>query len=61
MHPFSDQSGVTFFNTLTTVVSSVNVPLSTFEEWLNNPSDLDDKQTDVLTKLLDQGFITDKF
>lgn len=58
MHPFSDQSGVTFFNTLSTVISSVNVPLSEFYEWLNNPSELDEKQRQVLSQLHEQGFIT---
>ncbi len=57
MHPFSDQSGVTFFNTLSTVISSVNVPLSEFYEWLNNPSELDEEKRHVLSQLHEQGFI----
>ncbi len=59
MHPFSDQSGVTFFNTQTTVISSVPVPMHVLQDWLQAPEQLGYDESKALQALIDQGFVVE--
>ncbi|MFW8590361.1 hypothetical protein ACOI22_06155 [Glaciecola sp. 2405UD65-10] len=57
MHPFSDQSGLAFYDPRTTVLSSIAVPLSTLNEWMAQPTHIEDEQQQALEQLCFQGFI----
>jgi hypothetical protein len=57
MHPFSDQSGVAFYRSDTTVVTSIGLPLSTIEAFMAKPNAEDEKSRLVLDELESNGFI----
>lgn len=57
MHPFSDQSGIAFFDQYSTVVSSIVVTEETLFEWLDKPLNCNDEQRKALSELSTQGFI----
>lgn len=60
MHPFLDGSGIVFFNTQSTVVSSLNVSQKDFEQWLAKPSALEKTEYEKLDMLIEQGFLMEQ-
>lgn len=60
MHPFSDQSGVVFFNTKSTVIGAVHLPLKRLEACMLSPSadHISENEHNALKQLLEMGFIT---
>jgi hypothetical protein len=58
-HPFLDKSGLVFFNTQSTVVTSISVNESIFKEWLDCPQKLSKEDLSKLRTLIDQGFLVE--
>jgi hypothetical protein len=59
MHPFLDKSGLVFFNTQSTVVTSISVNEAAFKEWLECPQKLSKEDLSKLQTLIDQGFLVE--
>jgi hypothetical protein len=59
MHPFLDNSGLVFFNTLSTVVTSISVNEAVFKQWLDYPQRLSKEDLSKLRTLIDQGFLVE--
>lgn len=59
MHPFSDKSGLVFFNTQSTVVTSISVSEAVFKQWLDYPQRLSREDLSKLQTLIDQGFLVE--
>lgn len=66
MHPFSDQSGVSFFDSHSTIITSVKIPEAKLNSWLvedvldinlENGASEDQIRAQVINELLDNGFI----
>ena len=64
MHPFSDQSGLGFFDASTTIVTTVKISEVLFKEFMSGDlkySKLNSEQQSlyetVISSLLNQGFI----
>ena len=60
MHPFLDGSGIVFFNTQSTVVSSISLSQNDFETWLADPLALDKADMQKLETLIEQGFLVEE-
>jgi len=58
-HPFLDKSGLVFFNTQSTVVTSISVNETIFKEWLDCPQKLRKEDLSKLRTLIEQGFIVE--
>jgi hypothetical protein len=59
VHPFLDNSGLVFFNTQSTVVTSIAVSEAVFKQWLECPQDLSEENLKKLYTLIDQGFLVE--
>jgi len=59
VHPFLDNSGLVFFNTQSTVVTSVSVSKAVFQQWLDCPQNLSEENLKTLQTLIDQGFLVE--
>lgn len=57
MHPFSDDSGVAFFDLNTTVVSSIAVSFDVLQIWLSESETLNAEQAGALEQLYKKGFL----
>jgi len=48
-----------FFNTLSTVVTSISVSEAVFKQWLDYPQRLSKEDLSKLRTLIDQGFLVE--
>ena len=60
LHPFLDGSGIVLFDPTRTLVSSLNVSVAEFTQWLNSPNELDEGNQRLLDTLIHQGFVLDE-
>ncbi|MFC3121986.1 hypothetical protein [Agaribacter flavus] len=59
MHPFSDDSGLTFFDPVSNTITSVALTLARFHQILDKQTPVSEQESKLLSELLTQQIIQD--